>query len=68
MVGERELAYHLWGQYIDDPGRAIEAHVYRIRKRLNALAGVRLETIRQRGFQLLLSEPDLVARTPARLS
>jgi hypothetical protein len=57
VVTEREMAYLLWGHYIDDPGRAIEAHIYRLRKRLNEMHGVHLQTIRQRGFQLLLSEP-----------
>lgn len=57
VVPEQELAYLLWGQYMDDPGRAIEAHVYRLRKRLSELDGVRIDTIRQRGFRLTLTTP-----------
>jgi DNA-binding response OmpR family regulator len=66
VVSERELAFDLWGLFINDPGRAIEAHIYRIRKLLNALEGVKLETIRQRGYRLTLTVPKSVRLSPAR--
>ena len=39
-------------------GRALDAHVYRLRRKLRALPGIRLETLRQRGFALLLERVD----------
>jgi DNA-binding response OmpR family regulator len=55
VVSKEALAYDLWGTYMCDPGRAIDAHVYRIRKGIEGIPGVELVTVRKRGFRLLLS-------------
>ena len=39
-------------------GRALDAHVYRLRRKLRAAPGIRVETLRQRGFSLLLEPAD----------
>jgi hypothetical protein len=39
-------------------GRALDAHVYRLRRKLRAVPGIRLETLRQRGFSLVLEPVD----------
>ncbi len=54
VVSKQDLAYDLWGAIDCDPGRAVDAHIYRIRKRLATIAGVEIETERQRGFRLTL--------------
>lgn len=35
-------------------GRALDAHIYRLRRKLRDVTGVRIETLRQRGFALSL--------------
>jgi DNA-binding response OmpR family regulator len=54
VVSKQDLAYDLWGAIDCDPGRAVDAHIYRIRKRLATIPGVEIATERQRGFRLLL--------------
>ena len=54
VVDKQALAYEIWGNYFCDPGRAVDTHVYRIRKRISHIEGVELVTERQRGFRLLL--------------
>lgn len=39
-------------------GRALDAHVYRLRRKLHDVPGLRLETLRQRGFSLQLELAD----------
>lgn len=54
VVSKEALAYDLWGNYLCDPGRAVDTHIYRMRKRIAPIPGAELETVRQRGFRLLL--------------
>lgn len=54
VVDKQALAYEIWGNYFCDPGRAVDTHVYRIRKRISHIEGVEIVTERQRGFRLLL--------------
>lgn len=57
VVGKQDLAAELWGNYFCDPGRAVDTHIYRIRRRLQGIRGVAVETARQRGFRLVLELP-----------
>lgn len=61
VVGKHDLAAELWGNYFCDPGRAVDTHIYRIRRRLQHVRGVTVETARQRGFRLLLELPEKAA-------
>lgn len=61
VVSKQDLAYDLWGAIDCDPGRAVDAHIYRMRKRLSAIPGVEIATERQRGFRLKL---DHTAHVP----
>lgn len=53
VVDKQALAYEIWGNYFCDPGRAVDTHIYRIRKRIQPMAGVELVTERQHGFRLI---------------
>lgn len=55
VVDKQALAYEIWGNYFCDPGRAVDTHIYRIRKRIAPIKGVELRTERQRGFRLILT-------------
>lgn len=57
VVPKEELAYELWGVRGCDPGRAVDTHIYRIRRRIAHMRGVAIETARQRGFRLVLEHP-----------
>ncbi|MDZ7728053.1 MAG: helix-turn-helix domain-containing protein [Dehalococcoidia bacterium] len=54
VVEKQALAYELWGNYFCDPGRAVDTHIYRIRKRLANISGVTIVTQRQRGFRMII--------------
>lgn len=56
VVERGRFARAIWGQYATDPGRAVDAHVYRLRRRMAALPGIEIETVRKRGFRLV-TEP-----------
>jgi hypothetical protein len=47
------LARDLWDN-VYAAGRSVDAHIYRMRRRLAALKGVRIETVHKRGFRLIL--------------
>ncbi len=42
-------------------GRALDAHVYRLRRKLRGVPGIRIDTLRQRGFVLSLDAESRVA-------
>lgn len=52
----------------DEEGRALDAHIYRLRRKLAGISAMRLETLRQRGFRVVLEDrskagpPDLLPR------
>ncbi|MGD9935223.1 MAG: helix-turn-helix domain-containing protein [Dehalococcoidia bacterium] len=53
VVERGRIARAIWGPYATDPGRAVDAHVYRLRRRMVALDGIEIETVRKRGFRLV---------------
>jgi DNA-binding winged helix-turn-helix (wHTH) protein len=42
-------------------GRALDAHIYRLRRKLRDVADIRIETVRQRGFALASETPAVTS-------
>ena len=55
-VARDELAADFGPLLGTELGKALDAHVYRLRKKLIPLPGLRIETVRQRGFRLAINE------------
>ena len=49
-----------------EEGRALDAHIYRLRRKLAGISALRLETLRQRGFRVVLDD-HTKGGDPARL-
>jgi hypothetical protein len=53
---------------VRDEGRALDAHIYRLRRKLSTLPAVRLETLRQRGFRIVVDERRINSHSSERHS
>ena len=57
VVGKKDLAESVWGNYDPDIGRTLDVHMRRLRAKLNAVGdhAPRLETVRSFGYRLTLN-------------
>ncbi len=55
-IARSELEHVIAEPYPGAParGRALDAHIYRLRRKLRDVADIRIETVRQRGFALIV--------------